>query len=175
MDTHERVLTGEVEFRSQLFSHEWELIDQGAVVAKLEASDRTSRARLADGTVWEVIDDGMGMIRTVEAGVPFARATYNRPQPEEWQITGPGIYYTLQPGGIVARRWELIGESGRAGTVRASVTTRNLVTISTVHPIPVVVGVLAWAVSRSNTARAPGGVKPELKPRDKPATDTAVG
>lgn len=175
MDTHERVLEGEFEFRGTLFSPDWELSAGARTAARIRSENAHSTARLDDGTVWQIIDDGVGMIRAVEAGVPFARATRDRPQPNHWQITGPGIYYQMQPVGLVGRRWNLSGESGPAGVVRNSMTAPNLVTLSTEHPLPIVVVILAWAACRSHPGRTPSGVLPDLKPRDKPATDTAIG
>ncbi|MCP4224779.1 MAG: hypothetical protein GY773_15695, partial [Actinomycetia bacterium] len=88
-----RVLVGEAELTSALFSNEWQLIQHGEVLAKAIRRPRNhyTRVTLADGTHWTLVPDGWGIVRAVEDDVPFARATRDSYWGNRWEISGLGF------------------------------------------------------------------------------------
>ncbi len=145
---HTRVIVGEAELVSGLFSNEWQLIQHGEVLANAIRRPRHAytRVTLKDGTRWTLQPDGWGVVRAVEDDVPFARATRDSFWGNRWEISGLGFTYSLVHDGRIPRRWAL--EVGRepAAWLRGSAINYNRVRFDAPISIPVSAGLLAWHV-----------------------------
>ena len=143
-----RVVVGEAERTSALFSNEWQLIQNGEVLAKAIRRPRNhyTRVTLADGIQWALVPDGWGIVRAVEDDVPFARATRDSYWGNRWEISGLGFAYLLQHDGRIPRRWELAVGREPAAWLRGSVVNYNRVRIDAPISIPMAAALLSWHV-----------------------------
>jgi hypothetical protein len=143
-----RVVVGEAELTSGLFSNEWQLLQRGEVLAKAVRRPRNNYTlvTLADGTRWTLQPDGWGVVRAVEDNVPFARATRDSFWGNRWEVAGLGFSYLLQHDGRIPRRWELAVGREPAAWLRGSVINYNRVRIDAPISIPTAAALLSWHV-----------------------------
>ena len=143
-----RVIIGEAQLRSGLFSNQWQLVQNEEVLANAIRRPRNcyTNVALADGTHWTLQPDGWGVVRVVEDGVPFARATRDSFWGNRWSLTGVGFSYGLEHDGHIPRRWALLVGSEPAAWLRGSAVNYNRVRINAPVSIPTSVGLLAWHV-----------------------------
>ena len=146
--THIRLIVGEAELISGLFSNEWQLVQHGEVLASVIRRPRNAytRVTLKDGTRWTLQPDGWGVVRAVEDDVPFARGTRESFWGNRWEISGLGFSYLLTHDGPVPRRWALKVGSEPAAWLRGSAVNYNRVRFNAPISIPVSAGLLAWHV-----------------------------
>ena len=169
-----RVLVGEAELTSGFMSNQWQLVQRGEVLANALRRPRHcyTTVTLSDGTRWVLQPDGWGVVRAVEEGVPFARATRDSFWGNRWTLSGVGFSYLLQHDGHWPRRWALTVGYEPAAWLRGSTVNDNRVRISAPISIPTAVGLLAWhVVARPWEAVA---FAPELLTREfesRPAVD----
>jgi hypothetical protein len=163
-----RIVVGEAELTSGLFSNEWQLIQRGEVLAKAIRRPRNgiTRVTLNDGTRWSLQPDGWGVVRAVENEVPFARATRDSFWGNRWEISGLGFAYVLRHDGRVPRRWKLTVGQEPAAWLRGSPVNYNRVRIDAPVSVPMAAALLSWhVVARpwEAVAFAPDVIMPEVR------------
>lgn len=143
-----RVVLGESELRSGLFSNQWQLVQNGEVLAKAIRRPRNcyTRVTLSDGTHWTLQPDGWGVVRAIEDDVPFARATRDSFWGNRWEVSGLGFSYLLQHNSHIPRRWELAVGREPAAWLRGSTVNYNRVRINAPVSIPMSAALLSWHV-----------------------------
>lgn len=143
-----RIVVGEAELTSALFSNEWQLIQRGEVLAKAIRRPRNwdTRVTLKDGTRWTLVPDGWGVVRAVEDGVPFARATRDSFWGNRWEISGLGFSYMLRHDGRMPRHWQLTVGQEPAAWLRGSAVNYNRVRIDAPISVPMAAALLSWHV-----------------------------
>lgn len=162
-----RIVVGEAELVSGLFSNEWQLIQRGEVMAKAVRRPRNciTRVTLRDGARWELQPDGWGVVRAIEDGAPFARATRDSFWGNRWEISGLGFSYLLRHDGHVPRRWELTVGQEPAAWLRGSAVNYNRVRIDAPISVPTAAALLSWHVIArpwEAVAFAPDLITPEV-------------
>jgi len=143
-----RVVLGEAELVSGLFSNQWQLVQRGEVLAKVIRKPRHchTNVTLKDGTRWTLRPDGWGVVRAVEDDVPFARATRESFWGNRWELSGLGFTYMLEHNGRIPRRWQLSVGREPAAWLRGSPVNYNRVRIDAPISIPMAAALLAWHV-----------------------------
>lgn len=143
-----RVVLGEAELTSGMFSNEWQLVQGGEVLAKAIRRPRNcyTRVTLSDGTRWTLQPDGWGLVRAVEDDVPFARATRESFWGNRWEVSGLGFGYLLQHDGHIPRRWHLAVGREPAAWLRGSAINYNRVRINAPVSLPMAAALLSWHV-----------------------------
>ncbi len=143
-----RVVLGEAELTSGLFSNQWQLVQRGEVLAKAIRKPRNcyTTVTLKDGARWRLQPDGWGVVRAVEDEVPFARATRDSFWGNRWEVSGLGFTYLLQHEGRIPRRWQLAVGTEPAAWLRGSTVNYNRVRINAPISVPMVAALLSWHV-----------------------------
>lgn len=143
-----RIVVGEAELVSGLFSNEWQLIQNGEVLAKAIRRPRNgiTRVTLKDGTRWSLQPDGWGIVRAVEDDQPFARATRDSFWGNRWEVSGLGFSYMLRHDGRTPRRWQLTVGQEPAAWLRGSAVNYNRVRIDAPISVPMAAALLSWHV-----------------------------
>lgn len=173
--TPTRIVVGDAELTSGLFSNEWQLVQRGEVLAKAIRRPRNcyTRVTLSDGTRWTLQPDGWGVVRAVEDDVPFARAVRDSFWGNRWEVSGLGFGYQLRHDGRIPRRWQLAVGTEPAAWLRGSAINYNRVRIDAPISVPMAAVLLAWhVVARpwEAVAFAPELITPEVGPgRPEPA------
>ena len=161
-----RVIVGQAEMTSDLFSNSWTLVSGGQVLAQAvrRPRHRITGVELADGTRWVLQPDGWGVVRCIEEDVPIAKIIRQSALNRRWEASGVGYSYTLASDGMVPRRWVLqIGDEPCAW-LRGASLTYNKVHIEAPISIPLSAAVLSWhVVARpwEAAAFAPDAIRPE--------------
>ena len=143
-----RIVVGEAELLSGLFSNEWQLIQHGEVLARAIRRPRNciTRVTLKDGTRWSLQPDGWGVVRAIEHDQPFARATRDSFWGNRWEVSGLGFSYMLRHDGHTPRRWQLTVGQEPAAWLRGSAVNYNRVRIEAPISVPMAAALLSWHV-----------------------------
>ena len=143
-----RVVLGEAELTSGLFSNQWQLVQRGEVLAKAIRKPRHcyTNVTLVDGTRWTLQPDGWGVVRAVENDVPFARATRDSFWGNRWEISGLGFSYLLKHDGRLPRHWHLAVGTEPAAWLTGSPINYNRVRINAPISVPMAAALLSWHV-----------------------------
>jgi hypothetical protein len=172
-----RVLTGRIECRAALLGGAWTITGRDDEIAAMElhSKDGEAAVHLADGTDWRITADGWGLIRVIEAGVPFIRATRDPAAPDRWRITGPGIDCRLARASGGLRRWELISASGdELGAVKHAIRPRNQLILELTSPTQTAVAALVWMALVHGGRFRPGHERRPARQRQEPSADGAL-
>lgn len=159
-------MTGEVRFKSRLFSNVWVMTSADGVLARLRRipSTHTSLVTLADGTALEVEPEGWGTV-VIAGDTQSARIVRESWWGRRWSVTGLGFAYDLTSDPM-PRRWSLRIGGHPVAHLAGTPWSYNRMMVHADVGIPVHALILSWHVLCRpwEAAAAPRTLRPQQPP-----------
>lgn len=147
MDARSRSILGHAELRSLPLSTQWTLTAGGRELAKLRRLPRQhmSSVKLTDGTVWNLVPSGWGVVRAMNGEEEVARITRRSWWGRRWRIDSAGFAVDLvsRPS---PRRWAMTVGGQPIAEIAGSLFSYNRVTLDASLNVPISAVVLVWQV-----------------------------
>jgi hypothetical protein len=147
MDERSRSILGHAELRSLPLSTQWTLVAGDRELAKLRRFPRqhTSSVKLADGTVWNLVPTGWGVVRAMHGSEEVSRITRRSWWGRRWSIESIGFAVDLVSRPL-PRRWSMTVGGQPIAEIAGSLFSYNRVSLDASLNVPVSAVVLAWQV-----------------------------
>ncbi len=156
-------LTGEIRFRSGLFSNDWTMTADGTTVARLRRipSRHVSMAVLGDGTRLELRPEGWGTV-VADGDNHNARVIRESWWGRRWSVVGLGFAYELTSDPL-PRRWTLRVGGHPVARIAGTWWSYNRITVQADVGVPIHALILSWHVLARpwEAAAAPRSLRPQ--------------
>lgn len=148
LDRSSPFVKGQASIRSPLFSRTWTIAQGGEVIATAHRAvwRRTSRVELADGTTWEIVPSGWGILEARSGeetlGVAQRISLFGR----KWTIDSNRFGYQLSARSMWLRKWTIDLGDHPVGYLTGGTFSFNRLEVDAGSGIPLEVIMLSWHI-----------------------------